>query len=113
MLVLPDRVTAWVVPEGEPPRLYDGATTGERDAVEIVMSAIAKSRPAAGAIFLAPVSSLYGANPIQTKVDSIRVVRRDTLTRGESLLPVLVLERANGNQVWMDETTFVWMGLAP
>jgi dipeptidyl aminopeptidase/acylaminoacyl peptidase len=70
MLVLPDRVTAWVVPEGEPPRLYDGATTGERYAVEIVMSAIVKSRPAAGAIFLAPVSSLYGANPIQTKVVS-------------------------------------------
>jgi hypothetical protein len=105
MLVLPDRVTAWVVPQGEAPRLYDSAATGERYAGQIVMSAIAKSRPALGALFLAPVSTLYGANPVQTQVDSIRVVRRDTLMRGQTLIPVLVLERARGTQVWMDETT--------
>lgn len=105
MLVLPDHVTAWVVPQDGTPRLFDGAATGERYTREIVMSAIAKSKPAIGDLFLAPVSSLYGINPIKTQVDTIRVSRRDTLTRGESKLPVFVLERTNGSQAWMDEIT--------
>lgn len=105
MLVLPDRVTAWVVPEGGAPRLYDGAAPGERYAGIVAMSAIARSRPATGDRFVAPVSSLFGANPVQTQVDSIRVVRRDTLMLGETPLPVLVLERASGTQVWLEETT--------
>ena len=105
LLVRPDHVTGWVVPQGEVPRLYDGPTTGERYAREIVLSAIARSRPAVGTLFLAPVSSPYFANPVEMLVDTIRVVRRDTLAGGESLFPVLVLERANGSQVWLEETT--------
>jgi dipeptidyl aminopeptidase/acylaminoacyl peptidase len=105
MLVLPDRVTGWVVPQGESPRLFDGAAAGERYTRTVVMSAIAKARPAISALFLAPVSTLYGPNPIQTQVDSIRVVRRDSLLLGQATLPVLVLERANGGQTWVDEAT--------
>jgi hypothetical protein len=56
-----------------------------------------------GALFLAPVSSLYATNPIETLVDTIRVVPRDTRMRGASPQPVLVLERASGTQVWLDE----------
>ena len=105
LLVTPDHVTAWVVPAGKPPRLFDGATPGERYIREIVMSAIAKRRPAVGALFLAPVSTLYGPDPVHAQVDTIRVVRRDTLMQGKTPLPVLVLERTNGGQTWMDEAT--------
>lgn len=105
MLVTTDRVTAWVVPQGSPPRLYDSTAIGERYQLTVVASAIARSHPAAGSVFLYPGYSLYGASPVQTSVDSVRVVRRDTLYRGQVALPVLVLERSNGGQVWVDETT--------
>jgi hypothetical protein len=105
MLVLPDHVTAWVVPQNQAPRLFDGAATGERYSMAIVMSSIARSKPAVGSRYLAPFSSLYGANPVQTQVDTIRVVRRDTLMHGKTRLPVLVLERTSGSQCWVDETT--------
>jgi hypothetical protein len=105
MLVARDRVTAWVVPAGSPPRLYDSAAIGERYEDVVVASAIAKSHPTAGSVFLFPGYSLYGASPIETRVDSMRVVRRDTLYRGQMALPVLVLERSNGGQIWVDETT--------
>jgi Tol biopolymer transport system component len=105
LLVTPDRVTAWVVPQGQPPRLFDGPAAGERYAGTLVAMAIAKSRPSIGTLFVAPSAVLYGPNPIETRVDSIRVVRRDTLFRGSAPLPVLVLERSSGTQLWMDETT--------
>ena len=105
MLVSSDHVTAWVVPQNGAPRFFDGAAVGERYAKEFVVSVIATSHPAIGAIYLAPTSSLYGSNPIQTQVDTIRVARRDSLLRGDIWLPVLVLERANGSEVWMDEAT--------
>ena len=65
--------------------------------------AIAKARPAVGAVFLAPTASLYGGKPAEVLVDSVRVVRRDTLHRGAVAVLVLVLERASGTQVWVDE----------
>ena len=105
MLVSADHVTAWVVPAGQAPRLFDGSAPGERYIREIVMSAIAKRAPAVGDIFLAPVSTLYGPDPVHAQVDTVRVVRRDTLMRGDTPLPVLVLGRANGWQAWMDEAT--------
>jgi len=60
---------------------------------------------AAGSVFQFPGYSLYGVSPVQTRVDSMRVVRRDTLYRGQMALPVLVLEGRGGGQVWVDETT--------
>jgi hypothetical protein len=105
MLVTTDRVTAWVVPAGAAPRLYDSAAIGERYQPLVVAAAIAKTHPAAGRVFLFPAYSLYGASPVQTRVDSLRVVRRDTLYRGQVALPVLVLERSGGGQIWVDETT--------
>ncbi len=105
MLVSANHVTAWVAPAGQPPRLFDGSAPGERYIREIVMSAIARRAPAVGDVFLAPVSTLYGPDPVHAQVDTIRVVRRDTLMRGNTPLPVLVLGRANGWQAWMDEAT--------
>jgi hypothetical protein len=105
MLVTTDRVTAWVVPAGSPPRLYDSAAIGERYDPVIVASAIAKTHPAVGSVFRYPAHTLYGASPVETRVDSLRVVRRDTLYSGQVALPVVVLERSNGGQIWVDETT--------
>lgn len=105
MLVTADRVTAWVVPQGSPPHLYDSAAIGERYDLVVVASAIAKTHPAAGSVFLYPAYTLYGVSPVETRVDSLRVVRRDTLYRGQVALPIVVLERSNGGQIWVDETT--------
>jgi hypothetical protein len=105
MLVTPDRVTAWVVPQGRPPRLFDGAATTERFEGTVVAMAIARSHPAVGTVFVAPQHSLYGGNPIETRLDSIRVARRDTLYRGRVPLPALVLARAGGGETWVDEST--------
>jgi hypothetical protein len=105
MLVTPDRVTAWVVPQGQPPRLFDGAATSERFAEAVVAMAIAKSHPAMGAVFVAPRHSLYGANPLDVRLDSLRVVRRDTLYRGQTALAALVIARAGGGESWVDEAT--------
>ena len=105
MLVTADRVTAWVVPAGAAPRLYDSAAIGERYQSLVVASAVAKTHPAAGRVFLFPAYSLYSASPVQTRVDSLRVIRRDTLYSGQVVLPVVVLERSGGGQIWVDETT--------
>ncbi|MFI5311616.1 MAG: hypothetical protein ACHQQ3_10305 [Gemmatimonadales bacterium] len=107
LLVTSDRVTAWVVPQGKGPRLFDGPSTGERFSGVAVAMAIAKSKPSIGAVFVAPTAALYGTNPLETRVDTIRVVRRDTLFREQTPLPVLVLERNGGGQVWVEETTGV------
>lgn len=106
LLVAPTRVTAWVVPEGGSARLFDGPPAGERYAPALVVAAIAKSRPAIGAVFLAPSAGLYSSNPLAPVVDSIRVVARDTVARaGEGGVPVLVLERNAGTRLWIDEVT--------
>jgi len=105
MLVTRDRVTAWVVPTGSSPRLYDSAAIGERYDAAVVASAIARTRPAVGSVFRYPAYTLYGGSPVPTRVDSMRVIRRDTLHSGQVVLPVLVLERSGGGQVWVDETT--------
>ena len=106
LLVTPNRVTAWVVPEGQPARLFDGPRQGERYSSTIIAAAIAKSKPAVGAVFLAPVAGLYGTNPLVPVVDSIRVVARDTVVQGADPVPVLILERnAGATRVWVDEAT--------
>ncbi len=105
LLVTPNRVTAWVVPEGQPARLFDGPPAGERYSATIVVSAIARARPAIGSLFLAPVAALYGENPLLPVIDSLRVVARDTVTRGTALVPVLVIERNSGTRFWVDAST--------
>jgi WD40 repeat protein len=105
LLVSPQRVTAWVVPEGQPARLFDGPAAGERYGGTVVISAIAKARPAIGSLFLAPVAALYGANPLLPVIDSIRVVARDTVTRGGAAIPVLVIERTSGTRFWVEESS--------
>jgi Tol biopolymer transport system component len=103
LLMTSDRVTGWVVPQGQPPRLFDAPSAGERYAGEIVAAAIAKSHPAIGSVFLAPSGAVYGANPVELRVDTTRVVRRDTLYRASTPIPVLVLERQSGGQLWVEE----------
>jgi hypothetical protein len=107
LLVTGDRVTGWVVPQGRPPRLIDAPAGGERYAGEIVAAAVAKANPAIGSVFLAPSGALYGTNPVELRVDSTRVARRDTLYRGSTPIPVIVLERATGTQAWVEERTGV------
>ncbi len=105
LLVNGDHVTGWVVPQGQSPKLFDGARVEERYAEVFVNAAIAKSRPPIGAVFLHPTSNLYGPNPLESRTDSMRVARRDTLYRGPTPIPVIVLERVGGSMFWLDETT--------
>ena len=105
LLVGGTHATAWVVPHEKPPKLFDGEVAGPRYAGALVISAIAKSRPPVGRMFLYPTAQLYGSNPLEVRTDSMRVARRDTLYRGSTPLPVLVLERPNGTRFWVDETT--------
>ena len=104
LLVTSDRVTGWVVPAGKTAQLFDGPSTGERYAAVFVLASIAKAKPALGTVFVAPVGSLYGGNPLATRVDSIRVMRRDTLSHSGKPIPLLVLGRGSG-EVWVDEAT--------
>jgi dipeptidyl aminopeptidase/acylaminoacyl peptidase len=104
LLVSPNRVTAWVVPEGEAARLFDGPPSGERYSTTIVVAAIAKAKPTVGSTFTAPIVGLYSANPLVPLVDTFRVVTRDTVTHGGAPLPVLLIER-NATRFWVDETT--------
>lgn len=104
LLVTSDRVTAWVVPAGKTAQLFDGPSTGERYAGVFVLASIAQSKPAVGSVFLAPAGSLYGGNPLATRVDSIQVVRRDTLYQSGRPVPLLVLARGSG-ELWVNETT--------
>lgn len=101
----PDHVTGWVVPAGQGPQLFDGASTGERYDGTIVRAAIALSHTTPGAVFVAPVGTLYGGNPLGTRVDTISVLRRDTLYRGNQPIPVVVLGRSGGGESWMDESS--------
>jgi dipeptidyl aminopeptidase/acylaminoacyl peptidase len=105
LLISSDRVTAWVVPEGKPPALFDAPATGERYGGATILAAIAASRPAAGQVFVAPVYNLYGGNPVATRLDSMHVVRRDTLQQGAAPIAVLVIERPSGGQTWVEEST--------
>jgi hypothetical protein len=105
LLVTGDRVTAWVVPEGQGPQLFDAPNVTERFATGAIVAAIAAARPVVGAVFVAPTHSLYGGNPVATRLDSIRVVRRDTLRAGTTPVPVLVLERRGGGLTWVDEAS--------
>ena len=105
LVVAPNRITAWVVPEGAAARLFDGPPAGERYSSTVVVAAIARSKPAIGSLFLAPMAGLFGANPLVPTVDSLRVVARDSLVRGAQAVPVLVLERNSGTRIWVDETT--------
>jgi sugar lactone lactonase YvrE len=102
LLVTADRVTAWVVRPGEAARLYDAPTTGERYAGDVVSMAIVRSQPAIGNLYVAPMHALFGPNPVDVCVDSIRVVRRDSVFDGQTVRRVFVLERSNG-QVWVEE----------
>ncbi|HKA58670.1 MAG TPA: hypothetical protein VKD28_08650 [Gemmatimonadales bacterium] len=107
MLITRDHVTAWVVPSGAgaTPRLYDGTAVGERYTGAAVAAAVAKTRGAIGSTFRYPAYTLFGGSPVASRVDSIRIVGRDTLHRGATSLPVVVVQRSNGGQLWMDETT--------
>jgi Tol biopolymer transport system component len=107
LLVSPDRVTAWVVPEGQAPRLFDGPAVGERFSTTIVLAAIAKSNPATEAVFRSPGATLFGGDPLALVVDSSRVVARDTVVIAGAPLPVLVVERNRGTRYWVDERTGV------
>ncbi len=99
-----DRSTGWVVAAGRAAQLVDGASTGDRYAGVVVLAAIAKSKPAIGAVFIATSGSLYGGNPLATRVDSVRVVRRDSLRSGSTRIPTLVVARGT-SEFWLDETT--------
>ena len=105
LLVTGDRVTGWVVPQGQPPHLIDAPSAGERYACDIVAAAITKANPAIGSVFLAPAGALYSANPVELRVDTTRVVRRDTLFRGSTPIPLIVLERQSGTLLWVEERT--------
>lgn len=105
LLVHEQWATGWVVPQGQGPRLIDGPVREERFAEAFVFAAIAQARPAAGRTFLVPTATLYGANPLVARVDSIQVVRVDTLRRGTGPVAVAVLRQPDGRQTWVDLVT--------
>jgi hypothetical protein len=105
LLVSSDHATAWVVPAGQGPRLFDGDATGERYDLTFVAAAIARRRPAVGSVFRFPGYTLYGGSPLEARIDSVRVIGRDTLTRGTGWVRVVVLQRPSGGLMWVDEAT--------
>ncbi len=107
LLITDDHATAWVVPAKSTPSLFDSNVAGERYPSIVVASAIAKARAPNGSSFRYPAYNLYGPSPVATRIDSIRVVRRGTLYRGQTPLPIVVLQRSNGTQLWIDEMTGV------
>jgi Tol biopolymer transport system component len=105
LLISPRRVTAWVVPEGEPAKLFDGTPAGDRYSATIVISAIARSKPAIGATFLAPIGALFGPNPLVPNVDTLRVIARETMLRSGAPITATVIERNSGTRFWVDQAT--------
>jgi hypothetical protein len=106
MLVTSDHITAWVVPVGQPVRLFDGPGTGDRWTPGVFRLGVAAARPAVGEVIFAPTYALYGANPLKTSVDTIRVVKRSTVKRGGATIPVVMVERGNGvSASWFEEST--------
>ena len=105
MLVSADHVTAWVVPAGQAPRLFDGAAAGERYHLGDghVRDREAHARrgrrlPCAGVDALRP-----GPGPRPGGHHTGGAPRHPHA--GNTPLPVLVLGRPNGGQTWMDEAT--------
>jgi hypothetical protein len=107
LLIAPTRITGWVVPQGGVARLLDGPPAGERYASAIVLSAIARSRPAEGAMFLAPTAGLFSANPLVPSVDTLRVVGRENIHVRGAPAVALVIERSSGTRFWVDESSGV------
>ena len=105
LLITADHATAWIVPQGQAPHLFDGPANGERFATTVVTIAIAKSHPPLGAVFLAPQHTLYGADPLAVRVDSLRVDRHETLYVGPTSRSALVIVRPGGEEIWVDEVT--------
>ena len=107
LLIGPTRITGWVVPEGGPAKLLDGPPAGERYAGTIVLSAVARTKPAVGALFLAPSAGVFSSNPLTPSVDTVRVVGRENIQVRGAPVVALVLERNSGTRFWVDETTGV------
>lgn len=105
LLVYEKHATGWVVPANQLPRLYDGMLAEDRYALAFVIAAIVRSKPVDGQLFTAPAYTLYGANALQMRIDSFTVIRRDTLSRGATAIPVTVLARSNGGIVWAEDAT--------
>lgn len=100
-----DRAVGWVVPEGQPPRLFDYPAAPPLFARPMVVAAIAAARPAIGSAFVAPTHVLFSPAGLTDAVDSVRVLRRDSVSHATGRIPVLVLQHNDGQQVWVDETT--------
>jgi dipeptidyl aminopeptidase/acylaminoacyl peptidase len=99
-----DRSTGWVVPGGAGAQLFDGPSTGERYAGALSLAALAMTKPANGAQVISIGGALYGGNPLTTRVDTIRVVRRDTLMQGGRAIPLVVVARGS-SEFWLDESS--------
>lgn len=105
LLTTGGRATGWVVPEGQPPRLFEYPAVPPLYARPMVVAAIAAARPVVGSVFVAPMHALYSTAGLTDAVDSILVIRRDSLPREGGHTAVLVLQHADGQQSWVDEGT--------
>jgi hypothetical protein len=105
LLITSDRVTGWVAPLGKPTMLVDGLPSSARHEIAVVLSAIARSPHAIGDAFVVPRYDLFGADPLQMRMDTLRVTRQTTLRRGASDAPVIVVKTTSGAEYWIDEST--------
>lgn len=100
-----DHVTGWVVPgHGAPVRLLESPRAIDRHSGVVVLMALARARPADGAVFTFTAANLYGATPLAPVTDTARVVRHDTLRGRSGTIPVLVVQRGT-TRYWIDAGT--------
>ena len=97
------RATGWVVPGGEPARLFDGPVEGPRAAADVAEQAFASLRPTPGRRLVLSGYVLYGAGPLVLRVDTLTVMDEAGLRSGGRTIPCLVIRHARGTTIWVDK----------
>jgi hypothetical protein len=97
--------TGWVVPGGEPARLFDGSVEGPRPAADLAEQAFASLRPAVGRRLVLSGYVLYGAGPLVLRVDTLTVLDVSTVRANDRAIPCLVIRHARGTTIWVERTS--------
>ncbi len=96
--------SGWVVPAGETPRLFSGALDGPRYAGDAAVEGFASMSPPVGATLVVPTFALYGAGPLVTRADTLRVTDQAVLQDGPRAVRCLVISRGS-TTAWVEAAT--------
>lgn len=97
--------TGWVVPGGEPARLFDGPVEGPRPAADIAEQAFASMRPVVGRRLVLSGYVLYGAGPLVLRVDTLTVMGVASVRANGRAIPCLVIRHARGPTIWVEKAS--------